>query len=92
MSEVLEIIKKDNNIQNEISQTIKKYNKQSFSTRSQRGQKALIQCKVFKQAINIMGEKISDIDIELEQKDNKINFSEDKIGIPDSEVIEETNR
>ena len=38
-----------------------------------------------------MGETISDMDIELEQKYNKIQFSEDKIGIPDSKEIEEMN-
>ena len=88
----IEIIKQDVNIQNEISQTIDKYNKESFSTRSQIGRNALIQSKVFKQAINIMGETISDMDVEIEQKDNKVQILEDKIGIPDSKVIEEMNR
>ena len=92
MSEFIEIIKKDVNIQKEISQTIDKYNKESFSTRSQIGQNAIIQKKVFKQALNIIGETISDMDIELEQKDNKIQFSQGKIGIPDSKVVEEMNR
>ena len=92
MAEFIEVIKKDANVQNDILQTIDKYNKESFSTRSQIGQNALIQSKVFKQAINIMGETISDMDIEIEQKDNKIQFLEDKIGIPDSKVIEEMNR
>ena len=92
MGEFIEIIKQDVNIQKEISQTIDKYNKESFSTRSQIGQNSLIQSKVFKQAINIMGETISDIDVETEQKDTKIQFLEDKIGIPDSKLIEEVNR
>ena len=92
MAEFIEIMKKDSKVQNEISQTIDKYNKESFSTRSQIGQNALIQSKVFKQAINIMGETISDMDIEKEQKDNKIQFLEDKIGVPDSKVIKEMNR
>ena len=39
-----------------------------------------------------MGETISDMDVEIEQKDNKIQFLEDKIGIPDSKVIEEMIR
>ena len=39
-----------------------------------------------------MGDKISDMDIELEQKDNKIQFLEDKVGIPDSKIDEEMNR
>ena len=92
MAEFIEVIKKDANVQNDILQTIDKYNKESFSTRSQIGQNALIQSKVFKQAINIMGETISDMDMEIEQKDNKIRFLEDKIGIPDFKIIEEMNR
>ena len=91
MSELIEIFKKDVNIQKDISQTIDKYNKESFSTRSQIGQNDLIQNKVFTQAINIMGETLSDMDMKIEQKDNKIHFSENKIGIPDSKVIEKRN-
>ena len=86
------IFKKGSNIQNVISQTIEIYNKEFFSTRSRIGQKAIIQSKVFKEAWNILGETISDMDLQLEQKDNKIQFSEDKIEIPDAKVIEELNR
>ena len=32
------------------------------------------------------------MDIELEQKNNKIQFLEDKIGLPDSKIVEEMNR
>ena len=39
-----------------------------------------------------MGETISDMDKELEQKDNKIQVFEDKVGTPDSIVIEKMNR
>ena len=48
MSKFLEIFKDYLNMQNDISQTIDRYNKESFSTTSQVGQNALIQCKVFK--------------------------------------------
>ena len=92
MSEFKEIIKKDIIIQNETSQTIDKYNKESFSTRSQIGHNALFPGKVFKQAKNIMGETLSDKDIEMKQKDNKIQILENKIGIPDSKLIEDMNR
>ena len=92
MAEFIEIIKKDPNIKNEISQTMDQYNRESISTRSQIGPKASIQSKVCKQARNIMGETLSDLDIELEQKDNKILFLEDEIGIPDSKIVEEMNR
>ena len=36
-----------------------------------------------------MGETISDMDIEIEQKDNKIQVLEDKIGKPDIKILEE---
>ena len=39
-----------------------------------------------------MGETISDMDIEFEQKQNKTKFWEDKVGIPDSRVREKMNR
>ena len=92
MTEFIEFIKKDLNMQIDISQTIDKYSKESFLTRSQRGQNTLIQSKVFKPTIKIVGETIADMDMEIEQKDNKIQFFEDKIGIPDFKVIEEMNR
>ena len=37
----------------------------------------------------IMGEAISDKDVELEQKDNKIQILEEKRRIPDSKFVEE---
>ena len=51
MTEFIKIINKDLNMQNESSQTIENNNTESFSTRSQIGQNALIQSKIFKQAI-----------------------------------------
>ena len=92
MSNFIEIIKRDTKIQDEISQTVEKYNIESFSTRSQLGQNALIQNKIFKQAIEIMGDTIDDMDIETEQKDNKISFLENKIGVTDDKIVEEMNR
>ena len=86
-----EIMKKDTKIQDEISQTAEKNNNESFSTRSQIGQNALIQSKIFKQAIEIMGDTIDDMDIEIEQKDNKISFLEKKIGVTDDKILQEMN-
>ena len=84
-------MKKDSKVQNEITQTSERYNKESYSTQSKIGQNALIQSKVFEQAVNIMGDTIEDMDIEKEQKD-KIEFLENKIGLPDRKVIEEMNK
>ena len=39
-----------------------------------------------------MGGTISDMNIDLEQKDDKIQFLGDKIGLPDSRVTEQMNR
>ena len=39
-----------------------------------------------------MGEPKSDMDLELEQKDNKIQFLEDKLVKPDSKSVEDMNR
>ena len=39
-----------------------------------------------------MGETISALDVEIEQKDNKVQILEEKLGIPDSKVIEEMKR
>ena len=74
MAEFIEIMKKDSKVQNEIPQFIEKYNKESYATQSKEGRNALIQSKVFEQAINIMGDTIEDMDIEIEQKDNEIEF------------------
>ena len=92
MSNFIETIKKDIKIQDEISQTVEKYKNESFSTRSQIGQNALIQSKFFKQAIKIMGDTIDDIHIEIEQKDKKISFLEKKIRVTDDKIVEEMNR
>ena len=45
MAEFIEIIRKDSTVQKEITQTMEKYNKESFST-IEVGQKAFIQSKV----------------------------------------------
>ena len=39
-----------------------------------------------------MGHTIDDMDIEIEQKDNKISFLEKKIGVTDDKIVEEMNR
>ena len=89
MTDFIEIIQKDTKVQDDISKIIGKYNKQSYSTRSKLGENALIQSSIYKEAINIMGDTINKMDIEIEQKDNKIIFLEDKIGIADDKVVEE---
>ena len=54
-------------------------------------QNALIQSKIFEQAINMMGDTIEDMDIEIEQKDKKRELLENKIGLPVRKFIEDMN-
>ena len=92
MTDFIEIIQKDTKIQNDISNIVDKYNNQSYATRSKPGENAIIQSSIYKEAINIMGDIINDMDIENEEKDIKISFLEKKIGIRDDKLIEEMNR
>ena len=92
MTDFIEIIQKDTKIQNDISNIVNKYNNQSYATKSILGKNALIQSSSYKEAINIMGDTIDDMDIEIEQKDIKISFLENKVGVTDDKVIEEMKR
>ena len=92
MTDFIQIIQKDSKIQNDISNIVDKYNNQSYATKSILGEIALIQNSIYKEAINIMADTINDMDVEKVQKDNKISFLENKIGVTDDKVIEEMNR
>ena len=83
--------KKDSKVQNEILQTIEKYNNEPYETLSKMCQNSLIESKVFEQTISIMVDTSEDLDIEIEQKDNKTDFLKNKIGLPNSIGIEEMN-
>ena len=92
MTDFIEIIQKDSKIRDDISNIVDKYNNQSLATRSKLGQNALIQSSIYKETINIMGDTINDMDIEIEQKANKILFLENKIGVTDDKIIEEMKK
>ena len=51
-----------------------------------------MQSEVSTKTINIMGDSIEEIDLEMKQKQRKIDILENTIGLPDCEVIEELNR
>ena len=71
MTEFKEFIKNEPKVQNDISQTIEKYNKEPYATHSKIDQNFLIHSKDFEQAINRLGDTIENMDIKLEQKDKK---------------------
>ena len=74
MADSIEILKKDSKFQNKRSKTIEKYNKETYSTKSKKNQNASIQSRVLEQAVSILQNFIEDMDKELEQKGNKIEF------------------
>ena len=90
-AECIKCIKKDSKVQTDVSQTIEKYKKESYSTPSKKGQNLLIQSKLVEQAINIIVDTFEEMDIEIEEKAKKKEFIENKIGLPGSKVIEEMN-
>ena len=92
MAEFIEIIKKIQWKHYDISQTSEKYNKESYWTQLKMGRNASTYGKVFEQATNIMEDAIEEMDIEIEQKDNRKELLENKIGLPDSKFIEAIDR
>ena len=88
----MKLYRKIQKIQNDISNIVDKYNNQSYATKALVGQNASIQSSIYKEAINIMGDTINDMDIDIEQKDNKKSFLENKMGVTDDKIIEEMNR
>ena len=93
MVELIQIITKKKILKSRttFSETIEKNNEESYTTQGKKSQNASIQSKVIEQAINVMGDTIEDMVIEREQEDNKTEFLEIKIGLPDSKVIGEMN-
>ena len=67
MAEFIEVMKKDSKVQNEISQTIEKYNKKSYATQSKLGQHDSTQSKVFEQPVNKMGDTFEDVDKKIQK-------------------------
>ena len=91
MGEFIENIKKDSEVQEDISHTLEKCNEESYANQSKFGESALIQSSVFGQTRNIMVETIADLDVEIEEKDNEETVLENKIGIADSKCVHDMN-
>ena len=91
-AEFIRIIKRKLEGSNERSQILENYKKKANSRQSKIGQKDIIQSKIFEQAIKKLEDTTEHVDLELKQKDNEIELLENKIGLPESEVIEQMNR
>ena len=86
MAEFIEIIKKFPKFKTKKHIPLKNAIK-NHPTQSKIGQNTLTQNKVFEQALTIIGDTIEDMDIEIEQKDNKIEIFELKKGLPDCKLL-----
>jgi hypothetical protein len=87
--EFISIIRKDKETSNEISNQILKLTSQSLATQSDAAKEFLKNNVILTKVVNYMGEAIGDMDIEIEEKDNKINFLKNKIGMSDKEITKE---
>ena len=84
MAEFIESIEKGSMVKHEKPQTIKKHNKEPYSPQSKLWENALTQNNVIEQAINIIGDTIEDMDVEIKRKEYRLEFLEKEIEIPDS--------
>lgn len=87
--EFLKSVKNNKDVQKEIKHEVQKYSEQNLNTKNEIGKTMLIQNNVYKKAMYLMGDTIADMDEEIEIKDNKINYLENKIGMTDKEVVKE---
>lgn len=88
-NEIINKIKNDKDVQHEVQNAVLMYNNQNLSTKEELGRNMLIKNTIYNKAIYQMGDTIADMDIEIEEKDSKINYLEKKIGITDKEIIKE---
>ena len=68
----IKVIKKDPRVQNKINIMLDRYMSLPCDFRPRRGYNSLIQNVILKELINIMGTKVTDSDIELKMKINRI--------------------
>ena len=75
-----------------MSQTIEKHKKRIIFNTNKNRPEGFDSFYFFEQALKMRGDTIEDMDKETEQKDNKIEFIENKIELPDCKDIEKLNK
>ena len=79
MNEYINIIKKDPQVRNKISDMLDRYNRLSYNYQSELGYDSLFQNVILEELINMMGATITDIGIELKMKISRVEYLESKI-------------
>ena len=89
MTELTERVKKIPETQKELESFADGVSKQSYETQQEIGQIKLVQ-KLYKGAIEAMGEELEDMAEEISLKDNKITFLADKMIISKTKKCRKT--
>ena len=72
MEDIIEVVKKDPRKENKINIMLDRYMSLPYDFQSKIGYNSLIQNVILKELINIMGTVITDLDVELKMKINRI--------------------
>ena len=78
MDEFVNVIRKDPTIRVKINDMLDRYNRLPYNYQSKIGYDSLIQNVILKEVIKIMGETITDLDIELKMKLSGIKYFESR--------------
>ena len=76
MEDLVNVIRKDPKVRNKINDTLDRCMILPYKYQSKIGYDCLIQNIILKELINIMGETITDLDIELKMKISRIKYLE----------------
>ena len=78
MDDFINVIKKDPKVQIKINDMLDRYNRLPLKYQSKIGYDSLIQNVILKELLNTMGTTITDLDIKLKMKINRIDYLESK--------------
>ena len=70
------VIRRDPQVRVEVNEVLERFNKLSYIYQSKTGYDSLIQNVILKELINILGTAITDLDIDLKMKSNRIEYLE----------------
>ena len=78
MSEIVEFLKSDPNVRQQIRSDLIKFNKQNLVTQAKKGEELVAIVPVIKQAIQIMGDDIYELGVENDILRNKMGDVDEK--------------
>ena len=79
MDDFINVIKKDSRLRNKINDMLDRYNRLPCNYQLKIGCDSLIQNVILRELINIMATTITELDLELEMKINRITYLESRL-------------